>query len=411
MSVSPRKAFHALTLATVAALLVELGARIVFSIVAGHSLLLYGIGSVEPEQRKGRLFPQIDRVHWHRVLAADDLEKAFVENDAGVYSKYHPGQFKQNRDEYGHLSEIQINNRGFRGRDISSDKRNGVFRVVTLGASSTFGYRNRDQETYPHYLEQYLNRALEARRQLGLQYCGEVESFEVINFGIPHLNSANIRALFIAEGLALDPDAVTFYEGANETRLFKPSWVQRSLSALGDRLLLVRFLHSLLQSQLSSFSADELARQQEGLSESFLDQLSRIAKACTENGVEFWVASQQAKSFIVSKEEIGSVSYEEEVELVNQKLLAEGRVGLKELVFLMHAQLMQDLRAWANETDVRFVDVASAIDARGGRDELISWVHLTAAGNLIVASELGEAILGAACPEAADAGDRAPDRS
>ena len=168
MSVSPRKAFVALTLATVALLLVELGTRVVFSIAAGHSLLLYGIGSVDPQQRKGMLFPRIDRIHWHRVLTADDREKVFVEHEAGVYSKYLPGQFKRNRDEYGQLNDISINNRGFRGRDISSDKPSGVFRVVTLGASSTFGYRNRDQETYPHYLEQYLNRALEARRPLGL---------------------------------------------------------------------------------------------------------------------------------------------------------------------------------------------------------------------------------------------------
>lgn len=398
MRVNPRTVFHAVTLAAVAALLAEVGARIVFSVVAGRSLMLYGIGSVEPEQRPGMLFPDIDRVNWHRVLAADDQEKLFVESAAGSYSKYRPGQFKRNRDEYGHLSEIRINNLGFRGPDVLPDKPAGVFRILTLGASSTFGYRNRDHETYPHYLEQYLEQALVRRRQLDSNACPDVESFEVINLGIPHLNSANIRALFVSEGLELEPDGVTFYEGANETRVLEPSWLQTALSSLGDRLLLLRFLHSMVRSQLASFDAADLARQQEGLSAIFLDQLSRIAEACRENDIAFWVASQQAKSFIVPREEIQTVSYGEEVELVDRKLRAEGRVDLKELVFLMHAQLMRDLRDWVADSGVSFVDVASAMDALGERDELISWVHLTAAGNRIVARVLGEAILEAACP-------------
>lgn len=78
--------------------------------------------------------------------------------------------------------------------------------MVTLGASSTFGYYTRDDETYPHYLERYLSQRLAAGSRA-----------EVINLGIPHLRSEEILALFRAEGLPLDPDVVTVYLGANDS--------------------------------------------------------------------------------------------------------------------------------------------------------------------------------------------------
>jgi len=54
-------------------------------------------------------------------------------------------------------------------------------RVVTLGASSTFGFHNRDDQTYPRQLENLLNQ--EARGST---------RYEVINLGIPHLTSDEI---------------------------------------------------------------------------------------------------------------------------------------------------------------------------------------------------------------------------
>src|SRR5262249_13086620 len=81
----------------------------------------------------------------------------------------------------------------------------GVTRVVTLGASSTFGFSDRDDETYPYYLEQFLNHDAHGKR------------FEVINLGIPHLKSDQIAALFEQEALPLRPDVVTFYEGINDS--------------------------------------------------------------------------------------------------------------------------------------------------------------------------------------------------
>jgi lysophospholipase L1-like esterase len=377
--------------ALVAVALVEVGTRAVFSVVAGRSLLGYGLGSLEPEQKPGMLFPHFDRADWHRVLAADDREKVFLEHESGPYSRYQPHQFKRNRDEYGHISEIRINNLGVRGPDVAATKPRGVFRVITLGASSTFGYRNRDDETYPRWVEKRLIEGLSQGR------CAGVERFEVVNFGIPHLNAAHIRAFFLAEGLDLDPDLVTFYEGANETRLVQASFAQRTLSALGQRSLAIRYVQTALQGVLASFSKDELAEQLEGRSEAFLAEIAAIAQACAARGVDFAAVTQSAKSFRVEADAIAAVSYADERALVEAALARDGSIPLKEMIFLMHAELMDALRDFARREGVALVDVIGAMDDAHARDELLSWVHLSSTGNRLVARVLADAIFERAC--------------
>lgn len=101
-------------------------------------------------------------------------------------------------------------------------------RVVTLGASSTFGYHDRDDETYPFLLEQ----ALDAQRPA---------TFEVLNMGILHNTSRQILALFEEDVLPAEPDVVIFYEGVNDTVVYQAPWLAR----LEARLLLARCSTSL----------------------------------------------------------------------------------------------------------------------------------------------------------------------
>ena len=101
---------------------------------------------------------------------------------------------------------------GFAVEKFDETKKPGVTRIITLGSSSTFGYYDRDNETYPYYLEQILNKALRSTGR-----------FEVINLGIPHLRSEEILSLFQAEAIPLRPDVVTFYEGVNDAARGNPS--------------------------------------------------------------------------------------------------------------------------------------------------------------------------------------------
>lgn len=348
-----RRRFRTATLALVSLLaslaLLELGVRAVFSLRAGHSLLGYGMSSRPVEQPRGALFPRgISRLDWHRILTEDDREKEFLVHAEGPYSRYRPRQYKVTRDEGGRRVEIRINDHGFRGPDFRDTKPPGVYRVLTLGASSTFGYRNADAGTYPVQMQRWLQSALARRRAGAPGACPGVRSFEVINFGIPHLGSAEIRALLAAEGLPLAPDAVTFYEGANDTRLLEAGPAQRWLSTAGERLLSVRFVHFLLRERLSSFDSDDLAEQLEGLPEAFLANVSAMADVSDAGGAAFFVASQQARSNLLSREALDEVSYADEVALVREALAREGRIDLRALVLLMHDALMRALAEWSS---------------------------------------------------------------
>jgi lysophospholipase L1-like esterase len=80
------------------------------------------------------------------------------------------------RDQYGIIgrpngryTRWKVNNWGFRGPAPRSD----TIRIVTLGASETFGIAEDDNREYPRQLEERLNQALGTR------------SVEVINLGMP----------------------------------------------------------------------------------------------------------------------------------------------------------------------------------------------------------------------------------
>jgi lysophospholipase L1-like esterase len=235
------------------------------------------------------------------------------------YAKYFPNEVKytdspDHRESY----PIRINNRGFRGPDFTIEKPPGVVRVLTLGASSTFGYHDRDDETYPYYLQQLLN-ADGGRR------------YEVINFAIPHATSANIAAMLIAEGFALQPDVVTFYEGVNDAGIFEnarpPTGWRRVWTTIGTYSLLAQLADQLVRPPVGEGAAGDWSDAfAERRSRDFLANLGVIARACAEHGVRFIVATQQAKSELIEASAMRGVTYGQEVALVKEKL-SRGEIG------------------------------------------------------------------------------------
>ncbi|MBM4266394.1 MAG: hypothetical protein FJ144_07275 [Deltaproteobacteria bacterium] len=164
-----RTAFTLLLVVCVSLLLCEAVVRAYFAILVGPRLLLYGTpwhrdqlaSSVTAAAREQNLL----QVHRNDVGGY----RSYAGGDSGAYSKYFPHEAKVGLGPGGERFDVRINNHGFRGGDFAVAKPPGVIRVVTLGASSTFGYSNRDDETYPHRLEQILNERGGGRR------------FEVIN--------------------------------------------------------------------------------------------------------------------------------------------------------------------------------------------------------------------------------------
>lgn len=342
-------------------LLAELAARTLLSVQLGSRIFLYGTPAYRSDEQS--------------VVVRYGTEYSSFEG----YEKYFPRQSVVGTDCINDGTfDIEINSSGFRGEDLPLSKPSGVKRIVMLGASSTFGFCDRDDDTYPQQLERMLE--------------GSPDKFEVINLGIPHLTSGQITSLFFNEALAYDPDIVTFYEGHNDTHALKdePRELTSKLPVLRDALDLagrysVIFLRvsSLLDEAPKGFTAEFLYGPAETASLQLLKNIEQIYAECERRGIAFIVATQQMQSLMLDREELAGVSYSEEVERVEGKLAREGELTHREFGFLAHDIFMKDLVAWAETNSVPLVDVIGALDDR--RDTLMSPVHINAEGNEIVA--------------------------
>lgn len=95
------------------------------------------------------------------------------------------------------------NSHGFRGKEFDVVKPAGVFRIVAIGASTTYGVANTDQNTYPAQLERII-------RENGY------DRVEVLNAGVTLYNSTETFLNFYLRILNLSPDMVIFYQARNE---------------------------------------------------------------------------------------------------------------------------------------------------------------------------------------------------
>lgn len=95
-----------------------------------------------------------------------------------------------------------INSHGFRGPEFSMEKGAGIFRVLSLGESTTFGSGLQWDETYSHLLNEEL-----AKRERPAQ---------VINGGVGAWSSLQSTRLLSMEMDRLLPDLVLFYHEIND---------------------------------------------------------------------------------------------------------------------------------------------------------------------------------------------------
>ncbi len=89
-----------------------------------------------------------------------------------------------------------VNELGFRGPSVAKEKPAGVYRIIALGDSFTYGTGVDDQDTWPTLLEREL-RSLAPDRPV-----------EVLNWGVPAYNTRQEIALLNYRGPAYQPDLV-----------------------------------------------------------------------------------------------------------------------------------------------------------------------------------------------------------
>jgi lysophospholipase L1-like esterase len=144
----------------------------------------------------------------------------------------------------------RINSLGFRGNEISREKPLGVFRIVGLGDSFTFGTGVRNEDTFLARLEDTLNRAEGKNR------------FQVVNLGMMGFNTVQEVSLLRHFGLPLDPDLIliTFHlndvRSGSHFRTGKPSSNWRKHSRLIDHLAERWRLKLRAMRNITSYQAD-----------------------------------------------------------------------------------------------------------------------------------------------------------
>jgi hypothetical protein len=128
-----------------------------------------------------------DPLQYEPELASEGWKRSFVRDYAKLRKRAHMG-----RDLEGYVHDPDLgwdtphHLRGVHGYQF--DKRPGVFRVVVIGDSYTYGAEVRDDETYPHRLEMLLPKG------------------EVINLGVRAYGIDQMALKYLKYGRAYRPD-------------------------------------------------------------------------------------------------------------------------------------------------------------------------------------------------------------
>ena len=303
----------------------------------------------------------------------------------GGYYKFPPHYLL--KGAAGQESETaSTNGLGFRGPDFAPVKTPGVFRVICLGESSTFGYRNRDDETYPVYLQKLLDRD-------GLHA-------EVINAGFPYYTTGSILSLLKNEILTYKPDLITLYAGYNDT-----SW-PTEIGILGKTALWVdshSITYLLWRQEVMHRIADKIERRVYGraipqklrdeafkkndelVSRRYRVNVKSIIQLARSRGIAVVLIKQPVTARNPGYE---SMSYEEENRRIKEKFERGEVLSDIETWMLKQHHLTSELEKIANEEGLAVVDNIRIVDE--DRRRLASWVHLTPDGN----QKLAEALAG-----------------
>ena len=141
----------------------------------------------------------------------------------------HPYLTYENTKNYTKNGTKQHNNWGFRDTaDVKEKKTNGVYRILTLGGSTTYGQGvSHPYEAWPKLLEEKLNNS-------------KFTKYQVLNGGLPYGTSAELLSHYLYRYRRFSPDLVIIHLGGNDSGPLKfPNYNDeythwRSLKASGS---------------------------------------------------------------------------------------------------------------------------------------------------------------------------------
>ncbi|MBI4818625.1 MAG: hypothetical protein HY791_20320 [Deltaproteobacteria bacterium] len=168
-------------------------------LVEGSARVAWLVQFSDEEDKLIRSFLRLD-AEWDPNLVSNYVPHHYL-----VYT-LNPESFWHHERYFGGRPQHYVNSLGFRGPEVTSLKAPGVFRIVCVGGSTTFGLGEPEERlTYPAQVERILNEWFEAPR------------FEVINAGTPGWTSAESLINLQFRLLELSPDLIVSYDGVNDT--------------------------------------------------------------------------------------------------------------------------------------------------------------------------------------------------
>ena len=144
---------------------------------------------------------------------------------------------------------VRVNDDGFRGDPLERPKPAGAIRIFVLGASTTFGWGVRQEETYHQMLERTLNDTARAT--------GATDRYEIVNGGVIGFNLRQVARYMRRIAQRYEPD------GSIVTYTFNDAWNKFGSAGappLGRVLAGVRAKNLLRRSALYNWLVDLLAR-------------------------------------------------------------------------------------------------------------------------------------------------------
>ncbi len=319
----------------------------------------------------------------------------------GSHFKFPPNYTLQSAAGQGEET-ARTNSLGFRGADFEPAKDPDVFRVITLGGSSTFGFHNEDDETYPYFLQE----RFEAEAGGG--------GVEVINAGFPYYTTASIRSLLEDEVIEYEPDLVTLYTAYNDASwplrlspfLKGLFWIQQHSSTwliIKETVfpdIRVYQMQNRLRRQAPGEGANlgRIEADADSIAARYRRNIEAIADLVEERGAELVVIRQPMTTVSVNRG-IDSLSFAEEYRAVQAKLAGGAPPHPFELRMIYQWRLLEELDELAANRGLRVVDNVALTDA--DRTQLTSHVHLSGMAN----EWLAEALHGVIAPIASGAPD------
>ena len=161
-----------------------------------------------------------------------------------------------------------INSKGFRGQEFSSDKPNNTYRIVAIGGSTTFGIGVTDENTWPVILEKKLH-------SINLD-----KNIEVINAGIPAIGSFYESKLIKEKIIHYDPDLIIVYDGANDQGCKLPERVTKNHIMTKE----------IIEQQCGVYSPSNYEK-------FYAERWSEICKSGNQNGFETVIITQPIPHF------------------------------------------------------------------------------------------------------------------